>query len=58
MDTPDTPAQAAARKTYDDACRALAEAAVKLKSAKAYYDSCSEKYHIAYGVAISAGIFK
>lgn len=58
METPDTPAQSAARKQYDEACRDLADAAVKLKSAQAYYDSCSEKYHVAYGIATAAGILK
>jgi hypothetical protein len=57
-DTPDTPAQATARKLYDDACRDLADAAVKLKSAQAIYDGAHERYNIAYGMALQAGILK
>jgi hypothetical protein len=58
MDTPDTPTQSAARKTYDEACRDLADASVKLKSAEAHYNTCAERYHVAYGIASAAGILK
>lgn len=58
METPDTPAQAAARKEYDDASRELAAASVAVQDARARYYRAFERYNIAFGKAHQAGILK
>lgn len=58
MDTPDTPAQAEARKRYDKACRDLAAAAVRLKEVQAQHAAAHDEYMFAWGIAQQAGVLK
>ncbi len=53
---PDTPAQAAVRKAFDEASREVAMFGVKLKELQSQYESAVARYITAYSAALHAGV--